>query len=128
MAKQIQRNKADAVFDFEELDAYHLALRFVHKLMRLLKSLPPELQSSLGNRVIGAGISTVNSIAQGSGKESSEQKGSCYRAGLNSARECIPLITVLHREGSMTDASKDELRKDCSAICKKIEELIQSVQ
>jgi len=62
----------DFVFDFEKLDVYQLALKFVHKLITLVKKLPPELRLSLGNNVIRAGMSILNNIAEGSGKKSSK--------------------------------------------------------
>ncbi len=126
MSQQTDKEPDDLVFDFEKLDLYQLALRLVHKLMRLFKTLPDELQSSLGNNLVGAGMSIVNNIVKGSAKTSSEEKRECYAMSLDSAHECIPAISLLHREGCMTDASKDDLRKDCLGICKKIEQLIQS--
>lgn len=127
MSQKAEKDEGFA-FDFEKLETYRLALRLVHKFMRLVKTLPDELRSSLGNNLVAAGMSVVNSIVEGSTKPSSKEKKQCYAASLDSAHKCIPAISLLHREGSMTDATKDDLRNDCLGVCRKIEELIQSMR
>jgi len=115
------------IFDFEKLDVYQLSLKFIYKLIMLSKNFPPELRFSLGDNVIQAGMSIINNIAEGSGKKSPKEKRRYYGTSLDSARECIPTITVVHREGHITDEHKDELRGDCLEICNKMAKLIQSV-
>lgn len=125
MSRQADKEAGELVFDFEKLEVYRLALRLVHKFMRLFRTLPPELGSSLGITLIRAGMSVVHNIVQGSVRRELEEQRRYYAMSLDSAHECVPAISLLHREGSMTDASKDELRENCLALCKKIEELVQ---
>lgn len=128
MDKGKEEKYKDFVFDFEKLDVYQLALKFIHKLITLVKNLPTELRLSLGNNLIRAGVSIINNIAEGSGKKSPKEKRRYYGTSLDSARECIPTITVVHGEGHITDECKDELRGDCLEICNKMAKLIQSVE
>ncbi len=127
MDKGKEEKYKDFIFDFEKLDVYQLSLKFVYKLIILAKNLPPELRFSLGDNVIRAGMSIINNIAEGSGKKFPREKRRYYGTSLDSARECIPTITVVHREGHITDEYKDELRNDCLEICNKMAKLIQSV-
>ena len=128
MDKGKQEKYNNFVFDFEKLDVYQLSLEFVYKLIALTKNLPPDLRFSLGNNVIRAGMSIVNNIAEGSDKKSPKEKIRYYGTSLDSARECIPTITVVHREGHITDEYKNELRQNCLEICNKMAKLIQSVE
>jgi len=128
MDKGKEEKYKDFVFDFEKLDVYQLALKFIHKLITMVKNLPPELRLSLGNNLVRAGMSIINNIAEGSGKKSLKEKRRYYGTSLDSARECIPTITVVHREGHINDEHRDELRNDCLEICNKMAKLIQSVE
>ncbi len=127
MDKGKEEKYKDFTFDFEKLDVYQLSLKFIYKLIMLSRNLPPELRFSLGDNVIRAGMSIINNIAEGSGKKSPKEKRRYYGTSLDSARECIPTITVVHGEGHITDEYKDELRGDCLEICNKMAKLIQSV-
>lgn len=116
------------VFDFEKLEVYQLALEFVHKLIAVVKNLPPDLRFSLGGNIIRAGMSILNNIAEGSGKNSPKEKKRYYGTSLDSARECIPSITVIYREGCIDEKLKDGLRGECLKICNKMGKLISSVK
>ena len=116
------------IFDFEKLEVYQLSLEFVHKVINTVRKLPSDLRFSIGANFIRAAISIANNIAEGSGKKSSKEKRRYYSVALDSARESIPTITVLHRQEQITTENKQILRADCVKMCNKLGKLIDSVR
>ncbi|TRZ96173.1 four helix bundle protein [bacterium] len=119
--------KEEYVFDFERLKVYDKSLEFIHKIFSLVKDLPREYQFSLGDQLKRAALSIVNNIAEGSGKLSKKEKSQFYRTSLNSARECIPMLTILVKENLISDTEKIRLREECIYICNMLGKLIASI-
>ncbi len=116
--------KEEYIFDFEKLKVYEMGLDFVRDIFRISKKLPSDYQYSLGDQARRAAISIVNNIAEGSGKISKKEKSQFYRISLNSARECIPMLTILKREKLILEKEVDKLRKECIYICNMLGKLI----
>ena len=119
--------KEDYVFDFERLKVYDKSLEFIHAIFSLVKDLPREYQFSLGDQLKRAALSIVNNIAEGSGKVSQKEKSQFYRISLNSARECIPMLTIMAKENLINNSDQISLRKECIYICNMLGKLIASV-
>lgn len=116
------------IFDFERLEVYKLDINFANEVIGVVKKLPTDLRFSLGNNFIRASISIVSNIAEGSGKKSKKEKILFYGYALNSARECIPTITILYLQKEIDKTGKDSLRATCIKICNMLGKLIGSVK
>jgi four helix bundle protein len=119
--------KEKYIFDFEKLKVYEMSLDFVHKIFDITKNLSRDYQYSLGEQIKRAVLSIVNNIAEGSGKLSKKEKAQFYRISLSSARECIPMITILTKEKAVSETEGEILREDCIHICNMLGKLIASL-
>ncbi len=116
--------KEKYIFDFERLKVYEMSLEFIQKIFRLTKDLSRDYQFSLGDQLRRAVISIVNNIAEGSGKLSKREKAQFYRTSLNSARECIPMLTILNKDKLIPESDYNNLREECIHICNMLGRLI----
>ena len=116
------------IFDFERLEVYKLSLKFISKVFKIYQKLPRNFQFTVGEQFIRASVSIANNIAEGSGKNSEPGKMQFYEYSLNSARECIPMITILSEQKQINDDEYKELRSECIIICKMLGKLIGSLK
>ena len=93
--KDIKQEKY--VFDFEKLQVYQQGLKFTRRIFKITAYLPRNHQYAIGDQIRRASLSIVNNIAEGSGKIYKKEKAHFYRIALNSARECIPMLTLLEQ-------------------------------
>lgn len=115
-------------FDFERLDVYQLALDFITRVFRLSRKFPRDFQYTLGDQLRRAALSIANNIAEGSGKESKKEKAYFFNNSLHSARECIPMFTILHREKIVDVMVHDEFRNDCRRLTSMLVKLIKAIE
>lgn len=115
------------VFDFERLEVYQLAIRHAVRVFEITEHFPPRVQSSLGDQLCRAAVSVANNIAEGSGKRSRKEKSRYYATAFNSARECVPAITIAHERRYLNDATRGELRENVGRLCSMLARLEQSV-
>jgi four helix bundle protein len=115
------------VFDFERLEVYQKAVELVLSIYRVTKPLPREYQFSLSDQLRRAGLSILNNLAEGSGKLSKREKAQFYKTSLNSARECVPMLTVLVREQQITAGTHQTLRDEIVHIANMLGRLIGSL-
>ena len=114
-------------FDFEKLDVYQKSMELVISLFRITRELPREYQFSLADQLRRAGLSVLNNLAEGSGKLSKKEKGQFYKTSLNSARECIPMLTVLMKERQISAETHRSLRQEVIHIGNMLGKLIASL-
>lgn len=119
--------KEKYIFDFERLKVYEMGLEFARKVFNLTKGLTRDYQFSLGNQLRKAALSIVNNIAEGSGKISKKEKSQFYRISLSSARECIPMLTILGKEKLVLEVEHNNLREDCIHICNMLGRLVAAL-
>jgi four helix bundle protein len=119
--------KEEYIFDFEKLNVYEMGIEFVREIFRITKKLPTDFQYSLGDQIRRASLSIVNNIAEGRGKVSKKEKSQFYRISLSSARECIPMLTILDKEKIILESEVDNLRKNCIHICNMLGKLISVI-
>ena len=81
-------------FDFERLEVYQLALEFVDEIFTILKKASRDIQFSVSDQLRRASLSITNNIAEGSDKATPKEKIQFYGFAINSARECIPMLTL----------------------------------
>jgi len=117
----------DYTFDFERLEVYKISLDYVHKVINLVRRLTSDLKFSLGEQLIRATISILNNLAEGTGKRSKKEKIRYYGYSLDSARECIPMISILFEQKQIPKETHESLRADCIKICNMLGKLIGSI-
>ena len=115
-------------FNFEDLEVYKRALLFVNNIFSLCDTMPYRLQSSLGDQLRRASLSIVNNIAEGSDKVSLREKKRYFMYSLDSARECIPVLTVCKLRAVVNEEEEGRLREECKIICRMMNKLIKSVK
>ena len=113
-------------FDFERLEVSQKAVDFANKVYSVVNKESWFLQSTLGNQFVRASLSICNNLAEGS-RKSSKDRVRFYEYSLDSARECIPMITLLTRQAKLEKESVELLREDCARICRMLVGLIKSV-
>ena len=109
-------------FNFEKLEVYQKALRFVDNCFNICDALDYKLQSSVGDQLRRSSLSIANNIAEGSDKRSAKDKKKFYAYSLDSARECIPVFTVLGMRKIISAEQEGKLRENCAIICKMLNE------
>ena len=119
--------RQDYVFDFERLDVYQKSLELVRAIFRMTRGLPKEYQFSVTDQFRRAGLSVLNNIAEGSGKQSKKEKAQFYKTSLNSARECIPMLTVLFREEQISADVHRTMRQEILHIANMLGKLVGSL-
>ncbi len=108
----------------KRLEVYQRVLQFVSKLFEVIRKCPKDIQFTLGEHLCRTGVQIVNNIAEGSGKKSSKGKAQFYGFSLDSARECIPMITLLFGQKGIDIEIHDFLRTECIGICRMLGKLI----
>lgn len=109
--------KEKYIFDFEKLKVYEASLEFIKRIFKITKDLLRDYQFSVADQLRRAALSIVNNIAEGSGKLSKKEKSQFYRTSLNSARECIPMLTILSKEELILEVDYNNLRERCIYVC-----------
>ena len=122
------KERDNYIFDFEKLEVYKIGLEFVSKVFKIYQRLPKSFQFTIGEQFIRAVVSITNNIAEGSGKRSKYSKRQFYEYSLNSARECIPMLTILLNEKQILFEEYKSLRSDCIMICKMLGKLIGKIK
>ena len=115
-------------FDFENLKVYQLALDFADFVFDVCKKMAFDYRSSIVDQLQRAIVSIANNIAEGSGKVSYREKIKYFSYALDSAKECIPSLTIAWRQEQVTDEENDKGRQYCDSICKMLVKLIQFVE
>jgi len=115
-------------FGFEKLEVYQRSLEFSNKIFELTKDFHHTLQYSLGDQFRRAALSICNNIAEGSGKQTKNAKVQFYGYSMDSARECIPMISLSIKQKQITQKDYEKLRRECKEICNMLGGLISSVK
>lgn len=116
------------MFDFERLEVYQKSLEFLLSIYRITRPLPREYQFSLADQLRRAGLSILNNLAEGSGKLSKKEKAQFYKTSLNSARECVPMLTVLVREKQIVEGTHQTMREEVVHIANMLGRLIAALE
>ena len=115
-------------FDFERLKVYQKALKFTDKIFSFTKNFPSTFQYSLGDQFRRAALSICNNIAEGSGKQTKNAKIQFYGYAIDSARECIPMISLIESQEYLGRSHVDSLRQECREICCMLGGLIRATK
>ncbi|MDI6892508.1 MAG: four helix bundle protein [Actinomycetota bacterium] len=127
MTDNMGKREDNFQFDFERLEVYKLALEFLSKIFKVYRTLPKDLQYSLGSQLIRGGVSISNNLAEGSGKKSKKHKLSYHNISLDSTRECISMNNVLLKEKLIDRETYTQIRLEGRRITSMIVGLINSL-
>ena len=118
-------NYQDYQFDFEKLNVYQKALEFTNEVFNVTRAFDRELRYALGDQFRRAALSICNNLAEGSRKP---RKGRVqfYQYALDSARECIPMITVSVMQKALSTEQELVFRDKAMHISSMIYRLIES--
>ena len=122
----MRENYLNYKFDFEKLDVYKLALEFANEIFTITLKFRREIQYSLGDQFRRAALSICNNIAEGSRKSRKGRK-QFYDYALDSARECIPMISLSVMQNQIDQEKEANLRGKCIHICNMIYKLSNSI-
>ena len=114
-------------FDFERLKVYQKALSFTNEIFKVTLEFRWEYQDSLGDQFRRAALSVCNNIAEGSQKQG-KAKIQFYGFALNSARECVPMISIANTQNQINSLKEKYLQNECIEISKMLYRLSGSVQ
>jgi len=115
-------------FDFEKLEVYKRAMGFANTIFRITKVFDTRIQYSIGDQFRRAALSICNNIAEGSGRATRNSKKQFYGYALDSARECVPMISLSRMQNQITEDDEQLLRKECVSICQMVGKLKFSTQ
>jgi len=104
-------------FSFEKLEVYQKAIEFTSKVFDITLKFKKEIQYSLGDQFYRATLSIYNNLAEGSDKQTKSSKIQFYGYALDSARECIPMITLSKMQNQIGDEMNNYLRNKYIHIC-----------
>ena len=117
----------DYLFDFERLDVYQRSLSFTDSVFSLTLNFYREIQYSLGDQFRRAALSICNNIAEGS-RKTGKSKRQFYDYAFDSARECVPMISLAVKQKQITKLQEEALRNECIEICNMLYRLSCSVK
>ena len=119
------RSYAGYRFDFEKLDVYQKALGFTNDVFNLTLKFKREIQYSLGDQFRRAALSICNNLAEGS-RKGHKARTQFYHYALDSARECIPMITLALMQRELDTTEEEAFRGQAIHICNMLYRLTQS--
>lgn len=122
------QNYRNYCFSFEKLEVYQKAIEFANEIFNLTLKFKKEIQYSLGDQFRRAALSICNNLAEGSDRQTKNSKIQFYGYALDSARECIPMITLTQLQHQIEDSIAESLRDRCIHICNMLSNLIRSVK
>ena len=111
-------------FDFEKLEVYQKALTFANDIFAATRKFQREIQYSLGDQFRRAALSICNNIAEGS-RKSGKGRVQFFQYALDSARECVPMLTLSVMQQEMSTEQEVILRAQAIHICNMLYRLIK---
>lgn len=114
-------------FDFEKLDVYQEAISFAHSVYKLLAQFPRDEVYGLTGQLRRAAVSVSLNIAEGSGR-SKKEFIHYLRMARTSVYECVPLLTIAHRQGYLDQKSFAGFYRRCESLSKMLSKLITSLR
>jgi len=115
-------------FDFEKLQVYQRAIEFINYVFGHCKKFDAVYRNSLTNQLQRAALSISTNIAEGCGKFSRREKIKYFSYALDSAKECVPCLSIACTQRQLSEEDGKKARDDCTVICRMLGKLIQSIE
>ena len=117
-----------AYFDFEKLEVYRRSVDFADLVFEACKDFGPDYKSSIVDQLQRAALSITTNVAEGCGKRSRRERIKYFSYALDSAKECIPCLTLAHRQEQLSDEENRRAREECTMICRMLGKLIKYIK
>jgi four helix bundle protein len=119
---------SEVYFDFERLDVYGRSIEFADSIFNICNDFESSYRSSIVDQLRRAVLSISTNIAEGCGKRSRRERIKYFSYALDSAKECIPCLTLAHRQGQLSDEQNSRIREECTVICRMLCKLIHFIE
>ena len=118
----------EVYFDFEKLDVYAKAVDFADHVFKVCKGFSRDYRSSIVDQLQRAALSIITNVAEGCGKRSRRERIKYFSYALDSAKECIPCLTLAHRQEQLSVEENRRAREECTVICRMLGKLIKYIE
>ncbi len=113
---------ADVKFNFEELQVYQKALKFISEVYQLTNTFPKEEIYRLNSQYIRAAVSIALNIAEGTGS-SNAQFNRYLQIAQAFIKECVVCSTIARSQNYITPEQDIDVRKNLYEMAKMITNL-----
>ena len=107
-------------FRFEDLEIWQRAADLALRLFDIADDLEARRHYRFAEQLRGAGLSTPNNIAEGSGSTSDKDFAHFLNIARRSTFENANMIIIFHRKGFLSDETREQLVDELSQLCKMI--------
>ncbi len=114
-------------FDFQRLDVYQRAIRYVKMMYELARAFPQHEQFGMMAQLRRAAVSIPANIAEGSGRYSSNERRQFYRTSRASIFECVALLEVAFHEKYLDDTQWQRAYRESLELSQMLSGLIRSL-
>jgi four helix bundle protein len=96
------------MFGFEKLDVWHKAIEMSDHVYLITRSFPSDERFGLTSQMRRSAVSVASNIAEGGGRNSSNEFKRFIEIAYGSLMELVTQSTIARRQGFLTDADYDE--------------------
>lgn len=111
---------AESLFRFEDLEIWKRAADLALRLFDLADDLEARRLYRFAEQLRGAGLSTPNNIAEGSGSTSDKDFAHFLNIARRSTFESANMIMIFHRKDLLDQEAKDGLLEELAQLCRMI--------
>ncbi|MBW8057982.1 MAG: four helix bundle protein [Candidatus Methylomirabilales bacterium] len=114
-------------FDFEKLDVYQRAVKFILNVYNATEKFPHNELYGLTAQLRRAAVSIATNIAEGSGRHHKKDHQQFLRMARSSCYECVPLLEVARNLTYMNEPTHGGLYKDCNELAMMLNRFINAL-
>jgi four helix bundle protein len=115
-------------FRFEGLEIWQIAIEIADKLFDIADDLENKRLFRFADQLRGAGLSTPNNIAEGSGSDSKRDFANFLNMAKRSIFENANMIIMLRRRNLITPEIEKELLEELDKLSRKITSFKKSIK
>lgn len=112
---------------FEDLQVYQKAVDLADHVTTLAEGFPRGYYF-LVDQLNRAALSVATNLAEGNGRFTKPDRKNFFIIARGSAQECVPLLEIARRRGSIDEPQHAQLRADLEVIAKMISGLINGLK
>ena len=112
-------------YTFENLDIYQKSIDYVLSIRNLCKETKSDYD--ILDQLKRAALSISLNIAEGAGRYHKRDKKNFYFIARGSLFECIPILTILLKENTISEVNYNEIYSTSQDLAKMLTKLIQSM-
>lgn len=129
MAHGAKRKREKMVkFRFQDLEIWQLSIQIADRLFDIADQLEGKKLFRFAEQLRGAGMSTPNNIAEGSGSNSKKDFANFLNIAKRSVFENANIIILLSRRGLISSKTEKELLEELDKLSRKISNFRKSLK